>query len=40
MIKEKYKQWLLSHQMGGITTMNIHLRYAQYDERVEKKSGT
>ncbi len=29
MIKEKYKQLFLYHQIGGIRTMSIHGRYAK-----------
>jgi len=29
MIKEIYQQLLLAHQLGCITTMNIHSRYGQ-----------
>jgi len=33
MIKEKYKQLFLYHQIEGIRTINIHNRYAQCNNR-------
>lgn len=37
MVKEIYKQLLLSLQFGGISTMNIHSRCSQLKIRKNKK---